>query len=186
MSEEIENDVLAHLPRRWQNRWRRFSKRTRTVYKVGGAVAAGITALSTAYAFLSPSLEISPVLVGSETSVLLVEFAIKNTGHLSLVSNSMVCEIFAKNGHFIFSNNYVLTPTRQMGQFIYELAPGVTATRNCSAAPLTPEPVFPATIVITVNSKWPKYPTIVPWTTKAKFISLRDSTGHIQIKADWP
>jgi hypothetical protein len=185
MSEGLEEDLERLLPRRWKNRWQRLSTRTKTTYKIGVVIAGFVGALSGAYAYVALDVTVTPGVIGSETNPLSAEFLIKNAGHLSLIENEIECDILTSNGRIKTSANMVLTPGRKMAQRIDELAPGATATRNCGGAAIGGLS-FPATFIISVKSAWPKLWPILPWTSKEGFVSVRDSSGHIQIVPDTP
>ena len=94
-----------------QSLWSRLSDRAKSVYAIGAAVSAAVASLLGAYYWVTPTVSITPGVIGSNTDPFQTEFSFKNEGHVTLYNMDIECNIFKRGINVKTADNFLFIQT---------------------------------------------------------------------------
>jgi len=147
------------------------------------AIGAPAVAIMAIIWFYSPIVTIQPAAMLNLANVNNAEFAVSNTGRVTVYNLLFQCEIIQENGgRLTTSGNIVHLPSgRVVEQSVSTVSPNENITRNCGLGAAV-SPRRTVSIIATAKYTWP----LVKWTGyyTRRFSSRQDQRGGIALVPD--
>jgi hypothetical protein len=190
--DQLPSQEKTRLAQSWSNikcAWHSLPKWTKRITILGGFIGALGTAvgyLESAYSFIFPNVEIHPGTIADDNDPMSAEFVIfNNNEHFSLIATSISCEVKSRHFEAKIGSNIVVGGPRDQSQFIQEIKPKKSVTRNCGRGmDSNYNQSYPATFKISISSKWPSFWPILPYSTYETFVGIKNAQGHPEIQPD--